>query len=646
MHRRRLAVTILAAALAAAVPSASGVALAADRPDDSRATLAGSVPDWVVSQPAASDRPSVTAAAPDSLPLRLTVQVPMRHAALADRWVEQGRVISPREYRETFAASAARLERATGWARRHGLVVTGTDRDSGSVDVRGSVEQVEAALHTRISHATADGQAGVVPTTVPSVDASAGINGVSGLDTLALAHTHDRVNPWSRSSTLSGRATAAPRSATGGVVGAHGAVSDGSAACAHWWGQHHYPTVRRYQSQSNHLCGYRPAQLGDAYGAGAEAIERPRIAIVLWGNDARLLKRTNTYMRAASYPVLPSTHYRAHVAARNPTMEQCDPQGAKAEQALDVQAAHAIAPRARIDYYGAASCSFRDMARAVQRAVSAGRASVISMSFGSTSDAALPDADVEAMDRAFTQAALTGISVFASTGDWGNNSTMNPDGRRGVGFPASSRLVTAVGGTSMGIARDRSRVLTTGWEDRFFAQERRGLRSWREWLPFPQTSGAGGGHSDRYRKPHWQRGRVDGSSAHRMVPDVSAVADPFTGFRVRYTAHSGTARYASFGGTSLAAPVVAGLVAVSKARTGREVGLAAPSLYRLMGTPAIRDVRHHSAGVFVPGAPRGYAFTVVGFDTRPENLRSNPAWDTVTGVGEPRGEAFLTDFGR
>ena len=64
--------------------------------------------------------------------------------------------------------------------------------------------------------------------------------------------------------------------------------------------------------------------------------------------------------------------------------------------------------------------------------------------------------------------------------------------------------------------------------------------------------------------------------------------------------------------------MVASVVALSKARTGRKVGLASPSLYRLLGTSALSDVRASSVGVYFPfnpvaAGPQAGSY-VVGFD--------------------------------
>ena len=119
-----------------------------------------------------------------------------------------------------------------------------------------------------------------------------------------------------------------------------------------------------------------------------------------------------------------------------------------------------------------------------------------------------------------------GVAITVSSGDSGY----------GVEFPAASRYVTAVGGTSLKKASN-----TRGWSE----------TAW---------SGAGSGCSAYVAKPSWQ---TDSGRARRTVADVSAVADPATGVAVYdSTAYQGRSGWMVFGGTSVAAPVVGSVYAL------------------------------------------------------------------------------------
>jgi len=122
-----------------------------------------------------------------------------------------------------------------------------------------------------------------------------------------------------------------------------------------------------------------------------------------------------------------------------------------------------------------------------------------------------------------------GIAITVSSGDSG----------WGVEYPASSAYVTAVGGTSL--VQDGS------------------TRGWSETVWFTNSEeGTGSGCSFYIAKPSWQ---TDTGCGKRMVGDVSAVADPATGVAV-YDTYGGSG-WAVFGGTSVSAPLIAGVYALA-----------------------------------------------------------------------------------
>lgn len=181
------------------------------------------------------------------------------------------------------------------------------------------------------------------------------------------------------------------------------------------------------------------------------------------------------------------------------------------ETALDLDMASAICPDCRIILVQADSASLANLAAAVRTAGSLG-AFVISNSYSGG------ESGSTTYEAAYNQ---SGIAITASTGDSGY----------GVGFPASSNHVIAVGGTSL----TRSST-TRGWSE----------SAW---------SGAGSGCSAVYPKPSWQ---TDTGCARRSLADISAVADPATGVAVYGpTTNVSTAGWQVYGGTSASAPIIA-----------------------------------------------------------------------------------------
>jgi subtilase family serine protease len=195
------------------------------------------------------------------------------------------------------------------------------------------------------------------------------------------------------------------------------------------------------------------------------------------------------------------------------------------EISLDLDMASAICPNCKILLVEAKSNSFANLAAAVDRAAALG-ATEISNSYGGGEYSG----EVSAQQH-FNH---PGIAITVSSGDNGF----------GTEFPASSQYVTAVGGTTLARSANLRGFDETVW------------------------AGAGSGCSSFVSKPSWQ---TDAGCARRTVADVAAVADPNTGVAVYDTYRVRPAGWLVFGGTSVAAPVIAGVYALAgnaKAITG------------------------------------------------------------------------------
>jgi subtilase family serine protease len=188
------------------------------------------------------------------------------------------------------------------------------------------------------------------------------------------------------------------------------------------------------------------------------------------------------------------------------------------ETALDLAMASAMCPNCKLMLVEAKSAQIADLAQAVNVAVAMG-ANVISNSYGGN----------EAGSQVYAEAYYhPGIAITASSGDKGY--------AQGPQFPASSPFVTAVGGTSL--YPDSS---ARGWSE----------QAWKD---------GGSGCSALYAKPAWQA--FIPLCANRMVADVAAVGDPNTGVAVYAPLSLTQSGWLIFGGTSVGAPLIAGLYAV------------------------------------------------------------------------------------
>jgi kumamolisin len=297
------------------------------------------------------------------------------------------------------------------------------------------------------------------------------------------------------------------------------------------------------------------------------------IAIVDAYNAPNVLADLTTFSLQFGLPLPNAANFQVVYATSNGSMTQTAPAydpGWEVEISLDTQWAHAMAPNAKIILVEAASNSISDLLGAVKLAnnlVGPSGGGEISMSWGGS------EFPTETTYDSYFVA--PGVVYFASTGD-------SP----GTEWPSVSANVVAVGGTSV------SRNPATG---AFI-----GEGAW---------SDGGGGPSEFIAKPPYQGAvvKLNGVPA-RGVPDVSAVADPHTGVWVYITNAGG---WNVIGGTSVASPVVAGLVNV-QGRFNLSSNAALSQYYK---TPTqFSDVQ---AGICGPNA--GYW--------------AGTAWDFCTGLG-------------
>jgi subtilase family serine protease len=607
MHSRRLlwalstgVVATTACVLLSPISPLSPVAA-----DESRATLAGSAPAWATSASSAQRLSD----AQGSSTLSFTV--------LLDQATDLDSVVAP----------------VTSWLTANNLTPGDVRESVGILPVTGTVAAVEEAFDTTFGSFDAYGLRVTAPDRALSTPATVtGIAGISGLI------DSDALQPTSASSAATSRPAA--------VTAAAAAPVD-TTDCATFWGENlssQWPASVDVEHRSNSLCGYQPEQLRAMHNLPDEYTgEGATIAIVAAYDDPNVEANTNLYFEATGGQPLAEGQY-VHHAPANPDETRCGGSASwTEEQHLDVQAVHAMAPDADIIYWGSDDCSTTSMFTRILDAAENGDPDVISLSFGSTE--ALDTADDRALlNRVLVEAAARNISVFASSGNDGDYSDYGDhnDGAD-VTSPASSPYITAVGGTSVGLDADNALVVEAGWETQTRFARNGGI------IPPGFAYGSGGGESHIYARPTWQVDTLTSTpGTGRLLPDVAALGDPNTGFSV-YGPHRGTTQYATHGGTSLATPMVAAIVAIAKAATGVEVGLATPYLYDLAGTDALRDVVPASAGTFSPNGPSADAIwpeTLYMWDTKPQSLQSATGWDNVTGLGVPDGSSFINNFGK
>jgi len=212
------------------------------------------------------------------------------------------------------------------------------------------------------------------------------------------------------------------------------------------------------------------------------------------------------------------------------------------ETSLDVEWAHAVAPGANILLVEANSNSDADLFAAIDTARHYAGVSVISMSWGGGEWSS-----ESYYDQFFTTpGGHTGVTFVASSGDSGAYVSRTT---KGVEYPAASPNVLAVGGTYLTVDASGNTISETAWGN--------GSSSY-------TSGGSGGGTSQYEAQPAYQKGVVTQTTTNRAVPDVAADADPRSGVAVIDSWDFGTtAPWIQVGGTSLAAPIWAGIIGIA-----------------------------------------------------------------------------------
>lgn len=261
------------------------------------------------------------------------------------------------------------------------------------------------------------------------------------------------------------------------------------------------------------------------------------------------------------------------------------------ETTLDVEWAHAVAPDANILVVNVPT---GELVEGLSYVVENGLANAVTISYGSTERSDNLD-NINAWNEMCELAASQGISVQASSGDYGDR--VADERALDVNVPADSPYATAVGGVSIAYAPGTTQLMQTGWGHNFTQIGTSGVPLDPP-VPVPQVKfGSGGGVSTIFAKPAYQVG-LAGTGRH--LPDVSAIADPYTGLKIVITDPTNTNCTSQpcvelEGGTSLASPVFTGELILLNQRNGGTLGQAAPLVAEYAGSPAITDVLPPSA---------------------------------------------------
>jgi subtilase family serine protease len=414
---------------------------------------------------------------------------------------------------------------------------------------------------------------------------------------------------------------------------------------------------------------YTPAQLQARYGLpaaykqGLDGTDQHIVLLEAYGYPT-IEADANAFSALTGLPSLNSSNFSIVYPEGKPNPNLGALVGWDIEIALDVQWAHAIAPGAKIVVVVAAGQDSEDFQDAISYITSHTLGHTVNDSWEEDLDLIAGPLEQESFDQVLKIAAAKGISFNFSTGDSGDDGLGSPVGAAGV--PSNSPHATAVGGTSIVNNVGGSGFETLGWGTSAVLLDAGSVLDPPQ--PEPFFGGAGGGESVFFPKPSWQKG-LPGSG--RQTPDVSALADPYTGVPIVVTQGGVQGLQAGWGGTSLACPIFTAIWAIADQKAGHPLGQAAPKIAGLK-SGEILDVLPHSSPTNVSGTiidsggATFYSATDLfsgqlfgnteflsavwdlgggldfdlsfGLDS---SLTVTKGWDNVTGYGTPNGLPFL-----
>ena len=594
------------------------------------------------------------------------------------------------QWESRFSPAPSEVSSARTWLASEGFTVGAVSKDRITISASGTAAQVEKAFGTTLKNYKLHGRTVRLAASTMSIPAS-----LSGSVAGALGINQNIATPANTAG--SAASTRAGASATTNPFPPAPAAFITAPPCGRYYGAksttvtppfgHGYPTTVPDQ-----VCGYKPGQLRSAYNIGsAKTGQGVTVAIVNAYGSSTIASDATRYFKMND-PGNPFAN--AHLSQINSTpfndQAECDASSWLVEQAIDVEAVHSTAPNAHVLYVGAKNCLDSGLFSSEQNIIDNGLANVVTNSWGDDAGDLLDDpATKAAYDDLFMLADSTGISVLFSSGDNGDN--FNLFGFSSADYPTESPFVTSVGGTSLKIGAHGEQTGQLGWATG---------RSWKctanvvgdlpgctkstvgTWLPVTYDGGGGGFSSYNYTQPWYQAGTVPsalalrnenilGPTPVRVDPDISMDADPATGFLIglHEAFPNGQVRYGQtrYGGTSLASPLLAGVIADADQAAGVAVGFVNPAIYKLDSTPGAIDdilpggkqaqIRVDHAFTYIPGA-KGYiqSFRELTYEgaitycdatgncaTRPNTLTTAPGYDSMTGLGSI-GPGFVTDL--
>ena len=451
----------------------------------------------------------------------------------------------------------------TAWLETQGFEIESVSADNTSIYASAPVAQIEQCLQVQMVRVNRDGFTYTAARNAPSlpVPVGAAVQAIGGLQPFQQAHKHSRRR--------------LPRNSNRSALGVTG------------------PGAPEPSPNISNSPPYLPSEILKAYNANGLGLDGTGQTIAILIDTFPADADMQAFWQQASLPVTLAQIEKINVSG-GPLPP---PEG---EETLDAQWTSGIAPGATIRIYATGGLQFTALDQALDRIIDdipsqpGMRQLSISLGLGETFLNG-PGGEVATQHQKFLKLAAAGVNVFVSTGDAGSNPDETGHSATGPAqaeYESTDPCVIAVGGTTLKLAPDGTVAGEAGW------------------------SGGGGGKSIYFPRPPWQAGSGV-SGRRRLVPDVSATADPDDGALLVLNG-----RADQIGGTSWSAPVWAGFCALLNSARGKASKPPLPFLNPLiypLAASGFRDIQTGSNGLF--HATQGY--------------------DLVTGLGVPDVQALV-----
>jgi subtilase family serine protease len=591
---------------------------------------------------------AVAAAAPsNSLKITVDVLLAPRNAAELNQYATAVSdpnspvykdYLSQSQAETLFAPALSTVDAVDAALRSAGLTPGAAAGDNLDIPVTATLGQLTSAFGVHFAgYRLKGGRTAFNATSAPELDGTvaADISGIVGLNDFAVPSTNVANNGRSAAGTLASASPAKSTPATSAPV-----------MCSSFT-----DSINTYLESGEGIPAvdggdyYSPSAISTAYGTATQLAAgddgaKATVGVLEW-------EAVSKDALADYQSCLGLTNKISYVDTDGgPTEKPTAANGVGYESSLDIEDVASIAPGASvIDYQGfdADNAAFTDAdwLDPFTKAVTQDKASVLSISWGECE--AQTDTTIRSGETTdFELAAIQGQSVFVAAGDDGSTDCEDANGDPELGLavddPGANPWVTDVGGTYM---QGKTSPKISVWNDSTYVIN--GVAG--------TDGGAGGGGVDTdyqlsgfgnyqagFKGAGYSNlcGATNGSSC-RQVPDVSAIADWQAGFpQINFANGKGFDSLVD-GGTSLAAPTMAGITALADASgtcgVYGAVGFANPALYDLARSPSA--YAHDFSDVKVGNndyTPSGYS----GGD-----YQSTVGYDLASGLGSPKADTLI-----